>query len=175
MVTTRPTVDDHLHAGDGRSSSNLVVNTRLAGSAKAVDNFWSAPTAASGFVEWLAADDALHQIVMSQSSCLRSFLVIDWFSFLSLRRPSEKSETRNHDVGVCSSYYLNEVFALRHHFVSFIQLRTSLTTWPSNINNTIQDSMDGCRTSGGKIYRYSLVISSVIYFIATKKQSEITQ
>ena len=82
----------------------------------------SSSVGARGFVELLAADDALHRNVMSQSSCLRTYLGLNPNrnrpTILSLCRPSKKSETRNHDDGVCSPYYVNEVRA--HRFLSFI-------------------------------------------------------
>ena len=81
-VATRPAADDVLFAGDGRSSSNLVVKTAR----RICEGSRLSSVGARGFVERLVADDVLHRIVMSQSSCLRTFLTVNRSSILSLRR-----------------------------------------------------------------------------------------
>ena len=81
-VTTRPPIDDVLFEGDGHSFSNLVMKTarRICECSK------SSSVGACGLVERLAADDALHRSVTSQSSCLRTFLIVNRSCLLSLRR-----------------------------------------------------------------------------------------
>ena len=139
-VTTGPVVDDVFLAGDGHSSSNLVVKTAR----RICEGSRSSLVGVRGFVERLATDDALHRIAVSQSSCLRALniLIVNRPSFLLLPSLSKKSESCNHDDGVCLLYYVNEVGALCHRFLLSIVLRKLLTIWPYNINNIIQEQLE---------------------------------